>query len=258
VSLAAEVAVYEQLEALGLHVPQVLHFEPLHPVFQRSVMLTTAIPGRAIGYRQPPPAAGAIVRQAGRELARLNQVPVLGYGWANSLAQPADALSAEYPSLAQWLRAHFTAPIQALGGCDALAPHAVDRVLMLLDRACASLCDEPAVLAHGDFDVTHIYYQHASYTGMIDFGEIRGAHWLYDLGHFAIESGDLLPFLLEGYQETRALREEEMDRLKLTSLLIAARRIGRCILRHRPVHAPDVAAVKALLVTFTRGGHYEI
>src|SRR4029079_14613832 len=64
VSLAAEVAVHRQLAALGLHIPHVLHFDPLHPIFQRSLMLTTAIPGRAIGYRQPPATAGAILQQA--------------------------------------------------------------------------------------------------------------------------------------------------------------------------------------------------
>jgi aminoglycoside phosphotransferase (APT) family kinase protein len=251
VSLAAEVAVHQQLEALGVHVPHVLHFEPLHPVFQRSVMLTSAIPGRAIGYRQPPPMAGAIVRQAGRELARLNQIMVQGYGWVGSLAPTTSALATEYPSLAQWLRAHFTAPIEALADCEALSRADVDQLRKLLDHACTILGEEPAVLAHGDFDVTHIYYQHDSYTGMIDFGEIRGAHWLYDLGHFAIESGELLPFLLEGYEETRALGVEDMDKLKLTSLLIAARRMGRCLLRRRAVHAPDVAAVKALLAALS-------
>lgn len=42
------------------------------------------------------------------------------------------------------------------------------------------------------------------FSGIIDFGEIRGADLFYDLGHFALHDGEtikrtLLPSLLEGY-----------------------------------------------------------
>ena len=33
----------------------------------------------------------------------------------------------------------------------------------------------PAVLAHGDFDPTHVFAARGTYAGIIDFGEIRGA-----------------------------------------------------------------------------------
>jgi Ser/Thr protein kinase RdoA (MazF antagonist) len=251
VSLAAEVAAHRQLLALGLHIPRVLHFEPLSPIVQRSLMLVTAIAGRSIGYTGPPAAACAIVRQAGYELARLHQVRVQGYGWANRLVQPAGTLAAEYPSLPLWLQAHFAAPLRALADCDGLSRQDADLAAELLDRACRVFRDEEAVLAHGDFDVTHIYFQHDTYTGMIDFGEIRGAHWLYDLAHFAIENRDLLACLLDGYQEIRPLAAADMDHLALTSLLIAARRIGRRMLQRREAHGPDVAYVAASLAAIS-------
>lgn len=43
---------------------------------------------------------------------------------------------------------------------------------------------EQGYLAHGDFDTTHIYQDNGRYTGIIDFGEIRGADRWYDLGYF--------------------------------------------------------------------------
>ena len=69
-SFAPEVVVHQQLHAAGLHVPEVVYFEQLNALFQRSLILTTAIAGRAIGYQQPPAAARQIVIDAGRELAR--------------------------------------------------------------------------------------------------------------------------------------------------------------------------------------------
>src|SRR5207248_10181336 len=69
---------------------------------------------------------------------------------------------------------------------------------------------EQARLAHGDFDVTHIYQKGGHYTGIIDFGEIRGTDALYDLGHFNLHDGEtlpqlVLPYLLAGYSEVMPL-----------------------------------------------------
>ncbi|HET9221806.1 MAG TPA: phosphotransferase, partial [Roseiflexaceae bacterium] len=75
-SFAPEVAVHQQLQAAGLHVPEVVYFEHYNPLFQRSLMLTTAIAGRAIGHKQPPATAQQIMVEAGRELAQLNQLAV--------------------------------------------------------------------------------------------------------------------------------------------------------------------------------------
>jgi Ser/Thr protein kinase RdoA (MazF antagonist) len=254
VSLGAEAAVHQRLSAIGLRVPRVLHVEPLNLVFQRSLMLTTEIPGHAIGDARPYQMADAIVRQAGRELARINQMLVQGYGWANRLAQPSGGIAAEYPSLPLWLQAHFAAPIQALAGCDVLSGQDVQLVARLLGRACELFRDEPAALAHGDFDLTHIYCEHGAYTGIIDFGEIRGAHWLYDLGHFAIEHSDLLPSLIEGYQEIRPLAATDMYSIRLTGLLIAAQRVGRRILQGRAAHPPYIEYVVAWLARFKVDG----
>lgn len=246
-NLLAEAAVHERLGAVGLHVPLVLHSELLHPTIQRSIMLTTAIPGRAIGYTDPPRHSASIMRAAGRELARINQVPVQGYGWLTSVQPTTGMLCAEYSTCNAWLQAHFTAPIQALAESGIIAPQAAVSLTHLLDHAARVFRDEPAVLSHGDFDVTHIFIEGIAYTGIIDFGEIRGTHWIYDLAHYAIECIQFLPALLDGYQEIRPLTTTDQQHIHLTSLLIAARRIGIRLTQQRKPHPPDLTAVRALL-----------
>ncbi len=54
-------------------------------------------------------------------------------------------------------------------------------------------------MAHGDFDTSHIFAANGSYTGIIDFGEIRGAEPTFDLGHLALHAPDALPAVLQGY-----------------------------------------------------------
>jgi Ser/Thr protein kinase RdoA (MazF antagonist) len=242
-SFAPEVSVHQQLRSAGLHVPEVIHYEHYNEVLQRSLMITTEVPGRAIGYQKQPPMLARILREVGHELAIVNQLPVQGYGWIQRSAPIVGPLQAEYETLPAWLEGHFREPLRALGGCSFLAPHIVDRLLTLLDRAKHLFQDKPAVLAHGDFDVTHIYHRKGIYTGIIDFGEIRGTHLIYDLAHFAIENHDLLAYLLEGYKEVTRLEDETLRHIYLTGILIAARRIGQRVLQGRPVHRPDVAYV---------------
>jgi aminoglycoside phosphotransferase (APT) family kinase protein len=251
-SFAPEVAAHQQLRAAGLHVPEVLYFEHYSALFQRSLMLTTAIRGRTIGHTQPPPTAQQIVIEAGHELAQLNQVSVQGYGWVRR--DTADLqLRGEHPTLSGWLTEEFESPIRALRRCRDLTLRDADALLRLLEVACEQLQHEPAVLAHGDFDATHIYYHDDLYTGIIDFGEIRGAHQLYDLGHFAVENSDLLPSLLKGYSSVTPLRDNELRQIHLTGLLIAARRLGRCLLRERDPHPPDIAFIQRMLPRFVTG-----
>ncbi|HET9222559.1 MAG TPA: hypothetical protein VFO07_08650, partial [Roseiflexaceae bacterium] len=83
--------------------------------------------------------------------------------------------------------------------------------------------------------------------------EIRGAHRLYDLGHFAVENSNLLPYLLKGYTAVTHLDDGASRQIYLTGLLIAARRSGRSILREREPHPPDIAFIHRMLPDFGQG-----
>jgi len=95
-------------------------------------------------------------------------------------------------------------------------------------------------LAHGDFDASHIYQEDGKYTGIIDFGEIRGAsHW-YDLGHFHVRDGEALsyrglPGLIRGYEESISLPPDYEQHIRFTSILINVRALARS-LQKRPAN----------------------
>jgi len=104
---------------------------------------------------------------------------------------------------------------------------------------------DAAVLAHGDFDASHIYQEDGAYSGIIDFGEIRGAEPTYDLGQFAIEHRDWVPLLLAGYREVAAAPPDIERRIRFSALLIATRRTAHFVTRGRPPHRPDLETVRA-------------
>lgn len=241
-SFDSEVEAHEHLHNLGLHVPEVVAFEHQHESLQRSVMLTKAIPGRPIGYTDQPQSIREILLKTGRELAVINQLQIEGFGYINSVLK-GHSLTAQYTSPTHWLNEDFREPLEALSASGLFTPPEVDKIFGVLDATKGRYELKPSFLAHGDFDVTHIYYDESGYTGIIDFGDIRGAPKIYDLGHFSIENGHLLQYLLEGYVEVLPLDDEAQYDILLTSILIAARRIGRRI-RGRGLYAPDLSHVK--------------
>ena len=243
-SYAPEAYVHATLRAQGLLVPEVVYFEHYNPIVQRSVMLTTSIMGRAIGGGSYPVQVHQIARQAGRELAQINRLSVQGFGWVQRPANEVHTLSAEYATYQEWMAHHFDASLSILRQWQGLTPPDHHAIQAALAEAITVFGQEPAVLAHGDFDATHIYQHNGRYTGIIDFGEMRGTHLLYDIGHFWIENRDLLPSLLEGYAEVVALPADCWRHIHLTGLLIAARRLGIRLAKQGNVHEPDVQAVQ--------------
>jgi aminoglycoside phosphotransferase (APT) family kinase protein len=244
-SFVPEARVHRLLCERGIHVPHVIHVEHCHPLVQRSVMLTTAIEGHAVGYGAVDADLREVIVRAGQELAAINSISVDGFGWVRRDACVITELQAEFPSLRTWLEHELDGVVATLRNADVLDVHEQAVIEQLFVRYAVLLDDEQAYLAHGDFDVTHIYHQQGCYTGIIDFGEIRGANQLYDLGHFAIENNELLPWLLEGYHQVYPLPADYMERIALSSLWIALRRSGRRLQKGPGnVYLPDLDAIR--------------
>ena len=226
-SLAPEVYVHRLLREWGVRVPEIVHFEPFDEGLQRSAMLTTAIAGEPLSARWAGSAVREILRDAGRDLALINRVPVEGFGWIKRDSHEVTGLEADHPTHAAFIAEHLAADLELLGA-GVLTSEESAALRAIIDRSDAYLEVDEARLAHGDFDLTHIYQQGERYSGLIDFGEIRGADPLYDLAHFKLHDGEmlpraLLPDLLAGYETITPLSSGWEQRLRLLSLLIGVR-----------------------------------
>jgi Ser/Thr protein kinase RdoA (MazF antagonist) len=101
-----------------------------------------------------------------------------------------------------------------------------------------------AWLAHGDFDTTAIFQTGGQYSGLIDFGEIRGTEPLFDLGHFLLHDHEhppapLVNDLLAGYGEEAALPGDHEQLVRRSAVLLGLRQLARWLgsLRNlRPDH----------------------
>lgn len=246
-TFAPEVLVHHLLHDRHVRAPAVRYYTAKDPTLHLSVMVTTEIPGQPIGYGDHSPAIYPVLRAAGRDLARINAIAVEGFGWVRRDQGEVTRLQAEYPTCGGWLEQDVAFDLTALAQSNLFTAQTLHALPPAIDLCRAHFIDSRAYLAHGDFDVTHIYHQGGAYTGIIDFGEIRGTYALYDLGHFAVENLELLPYLLEGYVEVTPLPADYARRIQLSSLHIALRRLSRRLLRNAAPYPPDVAAVARIL-----------
>lgn len=246
-AMSPEAQAHRILRQRGVPAPAVLAVRDLHPRLGRSLMLTAGVPGRALSAD-----AGAdlqaLLGEAGRALAAVNSVPVAGFGWIDR-GQP--ELRAPFPSFAAWMRDELEPPLRAIRQARVFPAALLRGLETLIERACALFGHDRAGLAHGDFDATHLFHERGRLSGVIDFGEIRGAHRLYDLGHFAIEQPAWLPALLQGYHAVCPLEADPRPAITLTGGLIAAGRIGRRLMRgagglHEPYRQAVLRAVAEL------------
>lgn len=223
-SFAPEAYVHAVLRERGVRVPDVVHWEGCNALLQRSVMVTTEIPGHSIRPDLAPDVLRSILIEAGRDLAHINSVPVAGFGWIRRNRPVTTMLEAEVPTLRAFVLEAIGARLAFLvdrGLLDAAQIDAVERIIV--ERS-AWLDARDAALAHGDFDATHIFHDRGRYSGIIDFGEIRGTDSSYDLGHFFMENRAFLPDILVGYGEITPLLPDAMTHIHFSSLFIRIRR----------------------------------
>jgi len=234
-SFAPEALVHRSLRELGVLVPEVVFFEHRSPEVERSAMVTTEIPGEQIGHGPVDDATRRVLNAAGEQLAIINSVPVQGFGWIRRDRTVVIELEAEHPTLRTFLEEHLAADLALLTPGVLAATEAEGTRAVVGDHP-EWFAAEQAHLAHGDFDVTAIFQQDGHYTGIIDFGEIRGADPWYDLGHFRVHDGETLPvealeWLLEGYRVAAPLPPEHLQRICFASLLIAVRMLARALVK---------------------------
>jgi aminoglycoside phosphotransferase (APT) family kinase protein len=239
-SFSPEATVHTQLRQMQIKVPEVIYFEHYNELLQRSVMITAEIKGRPLSQSSTlsQEMMEEILKEAGRDLACLNTVLVEGFGWVRRDSPKASCLRAEWPTHRAFALEHWEAGVAYLG------EHALQRSeVLLLERVLSCydswLDSEQGYLAHGDFDTTQIYQDNGRYTGIIDFGEIRGAGCWYDLGHFHMRDGELLPFhllpaLVCGYKEVASLPSSYEQHIRLAGLLINVRALARSLQKRPP------------------------
>jgi aminoglycoside phosphotransferase (APT) family kinase protein len=252
--MTTDALILERLRAQGVRVPAVVAASPPAAAFPRSWLIMTEIPGRSIARDGTDEEARQAAAGAGRDTAVINSVPVAGFGWVRR--DGSEHLAAELPSYRQFavtdLPAPWPGPLR-----DAFGPRQLDALRELAaveqDRPLRS-----GYLAHGDLDITHVYAHAGRYSGIIDFGEMRGADPYFDLGHFLLHDGEtrharLFSSFLSGYCQVTPLPDGHLAVIRTSAILLGLRQLShwlspeRAYPLDRPLVQLRIAALSSLL-----------
>ena len=239
-SFAAEAKAHEIMLEYGVNVPKPIYFEHKNILLSKSLMLTSNIPGHCIGKGDTNNAD--ILLNAGKQLALINNIRVDGFSWINR--NNFNELTGEKHTFKEYYYNKLYADIDSLQnyGFD------TDNIKKIMDKAYPMLEIKDAFLVHGDFDHSHIFHYDGLYSGIIDFGEIRGSHYLYDLGHFKLhEDFDSFKHLAEGYNDVHKLAAEDYIKIDYLALFVG---LGRSKYEHYR------NLVKKQLEELSRGNSY--
>lgn len=225
-SFATEVLVHNTLRAAGVSVPRVIGFEHKNEYCGLSVMLLDEIPGICIEEDCPKINLQEIMREAGRQLACIHSIPVGGFGWIDRGSHY--SLKGEKDNFNEYFSEYLNKDLQTL--CQYPFTDEERRLITdLMLTAKGILNVQKAVLVHGDFDISHIFHSSGKYSGIIDFGEIRGNNRLFDLATFIgfYQDRILYSYLLEGYCEIVHLTKADLYATELMALFIILRFLGK-------------------------------
>jgi len=227
-SFAAEVLAHNAMRSAGVRVPQVIAFEDKNELTGLSAMLLDEIPGICIEEHKPKRNLQDIVREAGRQLALIHSIPIDGFGWIDRSSY--DTLKGEKASFDEYFSEYLNHDLQALRQYP-FSEEEVMEITDLMMKAKEILNVKKAVLVHGDFDISHIFHSSGKFSGIIDFGEIRGNNPLFDLATFVgfYQDRELYSYLLEGYSEIAPLTDKDLYGVELMALFIILRFLGKAV-----------------------------
>src|SRR5579859_1157196 len=111
-SFTPEIAALTQLRQHQINVPEIIHYEDYNRLLGRPVMVESEIKGVALSQTSlPRNVLEKVVVEAGRDLARINSLPVEGFGWVRvNRAQPA-RLRAQWPTFRAFALEHRQADL---------------------------------------------------------------------------------------------------------------------------------------------------
>jgi aminoglycoside phosphotransferase (APT) family kinase protein len=254
--LTTDALVLERLRTLGVRVPGVVAAAPPTAAFPRSWLIMTEVPGRSIAEGSTGEQARQAAMAAGRDAAVINSVPVSGFGWLQR--DGSEQLTGELPSYRQFAVSYLPRPWPGR-----LSDVFDQRWLDALHALAAGEQDRPlrgGHLVHGDLDVTHIYCHAGRYSGIIDFGEMRGADPYFDLGHFLLHDGETWPgrlfsSFLKGYRQVSPLPDGCRAAIRCSAILLGLRQLSRWLSPERgyPVSEPLVQRRAAELSNLLAG-----
>jgi aminoglycoside phosphotransferase (APT) family kinase protein len=246
-----EVWALGQVHEAGATVPQVIAWSDSCTDFPVPYIILTEIPGDPLINtisQLSLESREEILYQAGKDIAKVNAIPVKGFGYCNDARTVNnDMLTGNDDDWRAEVNRALERGLPYFFGKEYLSMEEADEIRQVMKEHCDDFAISQAFLAHADFDLSHIYQQNGSYTGIIDFGDKRCFDPVYDLAHFCMFYEEHSEPLIRGWKDhvRKNNLHPEIDLENLAQriafyVVVISLNNGKWDLEHNPKQKPSV------------------
>lgn len=153
-----------------------------------------------------------LIMEAGKDLAKINTIPVEGVGWIEGVKD--GKLFSSGKDYNDFILRNIGNMLNGLSEINVLSSKQIKEIeSYIVNNQTLFDTKNTSYLAHGDFCVKHIYHLNGEYSGIIDFGDIRGTSKYHDLAHFYTFNRKYFEALVEGYNSIYKLPSDYMNKV---------------------------------------------
>ncbi len=214
--------VHELLLEKGVKVPKAICCKRNMEIFDnRDVMITEELKGKSMLEMEnslKEDIKKQIFIEAGMDLARINEIEVEKYGDICDVRN--GKLIGVEDSYEKYTLERVPKKLRSLVEKEIISEVLSEKLWKYIsnNKDLLHIKNHP-FLAHGDFHIEHIYQNEENYSGIIDFGDIRGTTKYHDLSFFYTFFRKYFDYLLEGYQKIYKLPDKYMNHIFLEALV---------------------------------------
>lgn len=223
----AIVIAHKKMRDQGARLPEIVYFSNYdNPNSDDLFTIERAIPGQSLdSLKLDKRGLEKVLHDAGKELAKINGIPVKGVGWLKKVE--GEKLVADGMNYEDFVLDDLEEDIEILVTNKAIDTKLASNIRTFIEsnKHLLDLSDR-SFLAHGDFCSDHIYANDGEFTGIIDFGDIRGTTKYHDLGHFYTYDRDKYEELLLGYKEVCELDADRELRVMTEAIVFGVRKLS--------------------------------
>ena len=165
-----------------------------------------------------------ILFEAGKDLAKINSIKVLGVGWIEGVKD--NKLYSHGKTYDDFILRNMDSMLNQLSENNILSSNQKKKIKdYIINNQNIINTNNTSFLAHGDFSINHIYSKNGKYSGIIDFGDIRGTSKYHDLGHFYTFSNSYFNSLEKGYSSEYKLSNNYMEIVEVEAVIFAVSKL---------------------------------
>ena len=202
----------------GVKAPKVIAQKDFDENLKRSYLITFEIKGTSLKGTEAN--IEQILLNVGKQLAIVNSIPVKNFGWINRVTPNCTKLVGENSTYKDFAISNerIKYMLRDLVNAKIIDQSVKGKFLEYYKNNHLKFDCNQAYLAHGDFDLEHVFQLNGQYTGIIDWGDIRATSPYHDLSHFYTYSPNLFEYLLKGYLSVKGLEGDYMKRIEFEAM----------------------------------------